>query len=90
MPNSVSAKKSHRQSLKRRDRNRSQRSTLKTAIKKVRAAVAGGDTDGARELLQAAQKKLDQAAAKKLIHRNAAARTKSRLARLINTAGDGS
>ena len=87
MPNSISAKKSHRQSLKRRDRNRSQRSALKTAIKKVRAAVADGDTAGALELLQAAQKRLDQAAAKNLIHKNSAARTKSRLARLIKTAG---
>ena len=88
MPNSISAKKSHRQSLKRRARNRGQRSALRTSVKRVREAVADGETEQAASLLTAATRKLDQAAAKNLIHANKAARTKSRLAKLVNKAGE--
>ena len=84
MPNSVSAKKSHRQSLKRRNRNRAQRSTLRSAVKKVREAAAAGDAAEARKLLVAVTRKLDRAATKNLVHKNNAARTKSRLAKLVN------
>ena len=87
MPNSISAKKSLRQSLKRRARNRGQRSALRTSVKRVREAVASGETEQAASLLTAATRKLDQAAAKNLIHANKAARTKSRLAKLVNNAG---
>ena len=87
MPNSISAKKSLRQSLKRRARNRGQRSALRTSVKRVREAVADGETEQAAALLTAATRKLDQAAAKNLIHANKAARTKSRLAKLVNKAG---
>jgi small subunit ribosomal protein S20 len=81
MPNTTSAKKAMKQSAKRRLQNRSQRSALRTVVKKARtAAVAGGDEAG--EALRLAVKKLDQAAAKHLIHKNTAARTKSRLAKL--------
>ncbi|MFP6702621.1 MAG: 30S ribosomal protein S20 [Planctomycetaceae bacterium] len=88
MPNSISAKKSHRQSLKRRVRNRGQRSALRTSVKKVRDAVANGESEQAASLLTAAAKKLDQAAARNLIHANKAARTKSRLAKLVNGEGN--
>ncbi len=88
MPNSISAKKSHRQSLKRRALNRGQRSALRTSVKKVRAAVANGESEKAASLLTAAAKILDQAAAKHLIHANKAARTKSRLAKLVNGEGN--
>jgi small subunit ribosomal protein S20 len=88
MPNSISAKKSLRQSLKRRARNRGQRSALRTSVKRVREAVANGETEQAASLLTAATRKLDQAAAKNLIHANKAARTKSRLAKLVNKAGE--
>ena len=88
MPNSISAKKSLRQSLKRRARNRGQRSALRTSVKRVREAVADGETEQAAALLTAATRKLDQAAAKNLIHANKAARTKSRLAKLVNKAGE--
>ena len=88
MPNSISAKKSHRQSLKRRARNRGQRSALRTSVKRVREAVANGETEQAASLLTATTRKLDQAAAKNLIHANKAARTKSRLAKLVNKAGE--
>jgi small subunit ribosomal protein S20 len=81
MPNTTSAKKAMKQSAKRRLLNRSQRSALRTVVKKARtAAAAGGDEAG--EAIRLAVKKLDQAAAKHLIHKNAAARTKSRLAKL--------
>ena len=88
MPNSISAKKSDRQSLKRRARNRGQRSALRTSVKRVREAVADGETEQAAALLTAATRKLDQAAAKNLIHANKAARTKSRLAKLVNGEGN--
>ena len=81
MPNTSSAKKEQRKSAKRRLLNRSQRSALRTAVKKARTAVETGGADVA-DALKLATKKLDQAAAKHLIHKNTAARTKSRLAKL--------
>jgi small subunit ribosomal protein S20 len=84
MPNTPSAKKALRQSEKRRLLNRSQRSALRTAVKKVRTTAEGTDTAAAQEAYRLATKKLDQAAAKNLIHKNAAARTKSRLSKLVN------
>jgi small subunit ribosomal protein S20 len=86
MPNTTTAKKALRQSAKRRLQNRSQKSALKTAIKKVRTLVASGDAAGAKDAFQAATKKLDQAADKHLIHKNTAARTKSRLASAVKKA----
>lgn len=83
MPNSVNAQKALRQSQKRRDHNRQQRSALRTAIKNVRKAAAAGDIESAQTAFRLATKKLDQAAAKNLIHRNTAARTKSRLSHLL-------
>lgn len=83
MPNTRSAKKSLRQNEKRRLRNRAQRSTLRTLIKKCRLAAEGGDPQEAQETFRRTIKRLDQAAAKRLIHPNKAARTKSRLAKLL-------
>lgn len=83
MPNSENAKKALRQSEKRRLLNRDQRSALRTAVKKVRKAATEGDTDAAQTAFRHAVKKLDQAAAKNLIHKNTAARTKSRLSHLL-------
>lgn len=83
MPNSENAKKALRQSEKRRLQNRAQRAALRTAVKKVRAAAAAGDGEAAQSAFRFATKKLDQAAAKKLIHKNTAARTKSRLSHLL-------
>jgi small subunit ribosomal protein S20 len=83
MPNTPSAKKALRQNEKRRLQNRSQRSALRTAVKKVRVAAEGTDAGAAQEAYRLATKKLDQAAAKNLIHKNAASRTKSRLAKLL-------
>jgi small subunit ribosomal protein S20 len=83
MPNTASAKKALRQNIKRRLHNRSRISALRTAVKKVRKLAAAGDGAAAQEAFRYACKRLDQAAAKHLIHRNAAARTKSRLSKLL-------
>lgn len=83
MPNSVSAKKSLRQSLKRRSVNRQQRSRLRTELKKFRALMGQSPSrEDADTALSKVTKVIDQAAAKRLIHKNAASRTKARLAAL--------
>lgn len=79
MPNTKSAKKRLKQSLVRRSRNRATRSELKTHTKKVREALAAGNVDQATTEFKSAARKLDKAAAKGVIHANAAARVKSRL-----------
>jgi small subunit ribosomal protein S20 len=81
-----SAKKRHRQSLERREVNRSTRAALKTQIKKVREAVKAGDLTKADEEARTAARKLDVAAARGVIHKNAAARTKSRVSRFVKGA----
>lgn len=89
MPNTGSATRALRKDERRRVRNKQQRSALRTTIKKVRASAAAVPTgeksvDDAKSALLVAVKKLDQSAAKHLIHRNKAARDKSRLTKLIN------
>jgi small subunit ribosomal protein S20 len=86
MPTTKSAKKRLRQNEKRRLRNRSVKASLKTCVRKVRDAVALKNLALAESELRVAARKLDQAAAKKVIHRNKAARTKSRLQHLIKAA----
>lgn len=83
MPNTSSAKKELRKNIKRRQLNRAQRSALRTVIKRFNAAAESGDIEASRTAFREAVRKLDQAAAKKLIHRNTAARTKSRLAKRL-------
>lgn len=78
MPRIRSAKKRMRQSIAARERNRQQRATLRTAVRKVRAAET---KDAALEARRTAEALLDRAARKRLIHPNAAARLKSRLAK---------
>lgn len=86
MPNTKSAKKRLRQNVVRRTRNRTAKSALRTIIKKVRAALEAGDVAQAQENYGAAVKKLDQTAARRIIHRNAAARVKSRLSAALKAA----
>ena len=86
MPTTKSAKKRLRQSLERRALNRAAKSAMKTQVRKVRSAVAAGDIATAETELRLAAKKLDRAGLKRVIHPNAAARTKSRLAHLIRNA----
>lgn len=82
MPNSPNAKKALRQSEKRRLAKRPQRAALRTVLKKAREAAVSGDSAAAESAFRLAVKSLDQAAAKGLIHKNAASRTKSRLSSL--------
>jgi small subunit ribosomal protein S20 len=83
MPNSASAKKRLRQSQDRRLHNRAIKSALRTQIRKVRTAVQGGDVETSEKEFVLVTKKLDQAAAKKVIHANQASRLKSRLSAAI-------
>jgi small subunit ribosomal protein S20 len=80
VPRTKSAKKQLRQTKARTLDNRMQRSKLRTALKKVRTAAAG--TDAERAYAEAVQL-LDRAGRKNLIHRNAADRQKSRLAKVV-------
>ena len=79
MASHQSALKAHRQSLKRRERNRELRSRLRGALKTVRIALDGNDVAAARKQLHEAISLIDKMASKRIIHRNAAARHKSRL-----------
>lgn len=79
MANSAQARKRARQAEKHRIDNASQRSNLRTFIKKVIAAVESGDVDAAKAAFQTAVPVIDSAVNKGLIHKNNAARKKSRL-----------
>ena len=79
-----SAKKRERQEAKRRLRNRAAKSTMRTAIKKFNAAVAAGNKAEAGEAMALSCKLLDKVSGKGIIHRNTAARKKSRLAHAYN------
>jgi small subunit ribosomal protein S20 len=83
MPHTRSAKKNLRKIEKRRLHNRAVKKTLKTHIKRVLAAAEGDNLEELRTEFRTASKKLDKAAAKRIIHRNLAARKKSQLARLV-------
>ena len=86
MPNTKSAEKRLRQTKTRTARNKSIKSSVKTQVKKVVAAIDAGDVAGAEEQFKLAAKKLDRAGAKNIIHPNAAARKKSRLQKAIRNA----
>ncbi|HJQ30623.1 MAG TPA: 30S ribosomal protein S20 [Pyrinomonadaceae bacterium] len=79
MPNHKSAEKRVRQNEKRREVNRGNRSRLRTGIKKLRAAFESGDAGSAQTLLPETVSLIDKAVQKGVLHRNAAARYKSRL-----------
>ena len=77
--NHESAEKAYRQSLVNRDRNRQYRSRLRTALKGVRAAIAGGKSTEVKASLGDTVSLIDKMAGKGVIHRYAAGRYKSRL-----------
>ena len=83
MANIKSAEKRARQSVVRNQRNRALRSRMRNAVRGVREAVEAGDKAKAEELLKPTVSLLDSTAQKGVIHRNAAARTKSRLNRAV-------
>lgn len=84
MPNHKSAEKRVRQTEKRNLINRNNRSALRTQIKKLRAALAGGDKTQSQELLVPTISAIDKAVNKGILHRNTAARYKSRLTMHVN------
>ncbi len=88
MPNNAAAEKRMRQEQKRRAVNRSTKSVVKTQITKARQAIATADTkaEPAIEAVRLAASELDKAAKKGVIHRNNAARRKSRLMKQLNAA----
>lgn len=84
MPHSRQARKRMKQNEARRLRNKATKSAMRTQIKKVKAAVEARDPATAEAELSKAMKKLDKAAKTNVIHRNQAARRKSRLQKQIN------
>ncbi|HEY6896644.1 MAG TPA: 30S ribosomal protein S20 [Rhodocyclaceae bacterium] len=83
MANTAQARKRARQAIKQRAHNMSLRSTLRTAIKKVKKAIVAGDKTAAQALFQESQGTIDSIADKRVVHKNTAARYKSRLAAAI-------
>ena len=86
MPNIKSAKKRVKVLANKTAVNRMLKSSLKTSVKKVRAVIAEGDPASAGEAYRAVQRDIDRAAAKGVLHRNTAARRKSRLAAKVKAA----
>lgn len=83
MANTAQARKRARQAEATRQRNASQKSALRTAVKKVKKAIASGDKAAATTQLRESQAVIDRIADKRIVHKNVASRTKSRLAQAI-------
>lgn len=84
MPNHKSAAKRDRQNVKRREVNRSNRSALRTQIKKLRKAMSLGHNDEAKDFLTPTLSLIDKSVNKGILHKNTAARYKSRLTKHVN------
>jgi len=85
MANTAQARKRARQAEKTRKHNASLKSELRTAVKKVRKAISAGDKAAAAAQLNASQSVIDRIADKRIVHKNLASRTKSRLAQAVKT-----
>lgn len=85
MANIKSQIKRNRQNTKQRARNRVYRGSARTAVRDARAAIGNGEAEDARAAAMIALKALDKAAAKGVIHKNNAARRKSRLMQQLNS-----
>ncbi|MBP2241691.1 small subunit ribosomal protein S20 [Cytobacillus eiseniae] len=85
MPNIKSAIKRVKTNEARNAHNTTVKSSMRTAVKKVEAAIVSTDAAAANETFADAARQLDKAAAKGLIHKNAAARKKSRLMKKMNS-----
>jgi small subunit ribosomal protein S20 len=83
LANTASAEKRNRQAQKRRARNVQVRTGVKSAVKKVREALGKGDAAAAKAALHAAERTLDKASSKGVLHRNAASRRIARLAHAV-------
>lgn len=86
MPNTASAAKHMRQSLKRRSRNRAAKSAIKTLTRRLLEAIESGNLEASQAALARVESALDKAAKKKILHPNNASRKKSRLARRVQAA----
>jgi small subunit ribosomal protein S20 len=84
MPIITSSIKDLRRTARRTERNRASKGKLRSNLKQVRGALAGNQAETAAQALTAATPILDRAVAKKILHKNAAARHKSRLTRQLN------
>lgn len=84
MPNIKSAEKRVRQNVKRELRNRRTKSMLKTTIRRFEETLQSGDMEEAKVTLNAAVRQIDRAATRGVVHKNTAARKKSRLSRIFN------
>ena len=89
MANTASARKRNRQTIKRTARNAARKSRVRTFIKKVEVAVAGGDKQVATAALRDAQPEMQRAASKGVLHRNKMARKLSRLSARIKALASG-
>lgn len=87
MPIKKSAKKYMRVTARKTEKNIKIKGLFKSAVKKTKEAVAKGDVESAKEYFKKASKALDKAAQKKVIHKNTAARKKSRLSKKIKELG---
>jgi small subunit ribosomal protein S20 len=87
MANTAQARKRARQSVERNKHNASLRSMLRTSIKRVRQAIDAGDKSVAAEVFQKTMGMIDRIADKRIIHKNKAARHKSRLAAAVKALG---
>jgi small subunit ribosomal protein S20 len=85
MANTASARKRIRQTERRTERNHARKSRMRTFIKKVETAIAGGDKAVAAEALRAAQPEMQRAATKGVVHSNTISRKISRLAARIKS-----
>jgi len=79
-----SAVKAHRQSLAKREANRNYRARLRSALRSIRTAIDAGDAAKVKDALRSTISLVDKMAGKKVIHRNAAARYKARLAKRVS------
>ena len=84
MAHSLSAKKRVRQNLKARARNRARKEQIKEPVKAFTAAITAGDWKSAEAQLKTVVQKMDRIATKGTIHKNTAARRRSRLTRRLN------
>ena len=84
MPNHKSAEKRDRQNIKRRAINKNNRTKVRSQIKKLRTALTSGDASVSQEMLNPTISLLDKAVNKGILHKNTAARYKSRLTNRVN------
>lgn len=87
MPQHAAPKKSVRQDKKRRMRNKSVKTNLKSTIKKVSDLIKNGNSEEAQKLFKMTISKIDKAASRKIIHKRKASREKSHLSHSINALG---